>query len=102
MNSGAGQAKQTLYQSPLRGSGTGQAQPLVITLGTSWIKGYEKGRYLQYDALNPLIGNIRSYCESKGIPFIIDDDDKLPARINAERAKEGKQGAKVYEVRKFA
>jgi radical SAM superfamily enzyme YgiQ (UPF0313 family) len=72
-----------------------QSQPLIVALGTSWIKGYEKGRYLQYDALNPLIGNIRSYCESKGIPFVIDDDDKLLTRINAERAKEGKQGAKV-------
>ena len=72
-----------------------QTQPIIVALGTSWIKGYEKGRYLQYDALNPLIGNIRSYCESKGIPFIVDDDDKLLTHINAERAKEGKAGAKV-------
>ena len=72
-----------------------QAQPLIIALGTGWIKGYEKGRYLQYDALNPLIGSLRAYCESKGIPFIVDDDDKLPARINAERDREGKAGAKV-------
>ncbi len=72
-----------------------QAQPLIVALGTSWIKGYEKGRYLQYDALNPLIGSIRTYCESKEIPFIVDYDDKLLARINAERAKEGKTGAKV-------
>lgn len=72
-----------------------QAQPLIVALGTSWIKGYEKGRYLQYDALNPLISSIRTYCESKDIPFIVDDDDKLLARINAERAREGKTGAKV-------
>ena len=72
-----------------------QTQPLVVALGTSWIKGYEKGHYLQYDALNPLIGSLRTYCESKGIPFIVDDDDKLLARINAERAKDGKAGAKV-------
>ncbi len=72
-----------------------QTQPLIVALGTSWIKGYEKGRYLQYDALNPLIGSLRTYCESKGIPFIVDDDDKLLAHINAERAKQGKAGAKV-------
>lgn len=72
-----------------------QTQPLIVALGTSWIKGYEKGRYLQYDALNPLIGSLRTYCESKGIPFIVEEDDKLLARINAERAKEGKAGAKV-------
>jgi signal transduction histidine kinase/ubiquinone/menaquinone biosynthesis C-methylase UbiE len=72
-----------------------QSQPLIVALGTSWIKGYEKGRYLQYDALNPLIGSIRTYCESKGIPFIVDVDDELLARINAERAKEGRAGAKV-------
>lgn len=72
-----------------------QTQPLIVALGTSWIKGYEKDRYLQYDALNPLIGSIRTYCESRGIQFIVDDDDKLLARINAERAKEGRAGAKV-------
>lgn len=72
-----------------------QSQGLIIALGTSWIKGYEKGRYLQYDALNPLIGSLRTYCESKGIPFVVDSDDKLLARINAERAKKGKTGARV-------
>lgn len=72
-----------------------QTQPLIVALGTSWIKGYEKGRYLQYDALNPLLASLRTYCESKGIPFVIDDDDKLLARINAEKAKDGRSGAKV-------
>lgn len=72
-----------------------QSQPLIIALGTSWIKGYEKGRYLQYDALNPLIVSLRTYCESKGIPFIVGADDNLLARINAERAKDGMSGAKV-------
>lgn len=72
-----------------------QTQPLIVALGTSWIKGYEKGRYLQYDALNPLIGSLRTYCESKGIPFIVDTDDKLLAQINTERAKDGRSGAKV-------
>jgi len=72
-----------------------QAQPLIVALGTSWIKGYEKGRYLQYDALNPLLVSLRTYCEQKGIPFILDSDDKLLARINAERAKDGRSGAKV-------
>ena len=70
-------------------------QPFIIALGTSWIKGYEKGKYLQYNALNPLISSIRTYCESKGIPFIVGEDDKLLSLINAERAKEGKTNAKV-------
>lgn len=72
-----------------------EPQPTIVVLGTNWIKGYEKGRYLQYDALNPLIGSIRTYCESKGIPFIDDDDKNLIARINAERAKDGMANAKV-------
>ena len=72
-----------------------QSQPIIIALGTSWIKGYEKGRSLQYNALNPLIASLRTYCEARGIPLIVDDDDKLLAHINTERAKEGKYGAKV-------
>lgn len=72
-----------------------QDRPLVIALGTNWIKGYEKGSYPQYYALNPLIVSLRSYCESRGIPLIVDDDSKLPALINAERAREGYAGARV-------
>ncbi|MFA5500966.1 MAG: hypothetical protein WC404_07810, partial [Candidatus Omnitrophota bacterium] len=72
-----------------------QGHPLVLALGTDWIKGYEKGSYPQYYALNPLIVSLRSYCESKGIPLIVDDDSKLPALINAERAREGYAGARV-------
>jgi signal transduction histidine kinase len=70
-----------------------QTQPLIIALGTSWIKGYEQGRYLQYDALNPLIANMRSYCEEKGIPFIVDDDANLVGRIN--EAQKTNPNAKV-------
>ncbi|MBU0605959.1 MAG: glutamate racemase [Candidatus Omnitrophica bacterium] len=78
-----------------------QSQGLIIALGTSWIKGYERiedgktFRHLQGKDLNGLVTSIRTYCESKGIPFIVDDDDKLLARINAERARAGKAGAKV-------
>jgi predicted Rossmann-fold nucleotide-binding protein len=78
-----------------------QSQPLIVALGTSWIEGYKRSgdgrsfKYLQGKNLNELIASARNYCESKGIPFIVDDDDKLPARINAERAKKGKVGAKV-------
>jgi hypothetical protein len=70
-----------------------------VALGTNWIKGYERDedgrsfRYLQGKELNELIVSIRAYCDSKGIPFIVDNDDKLPARINAEKAKEGKTDA---------
>jgi hypothetical protein len=76
-----------------------QSQPLIIALGTNWIKGYDKKeRDLQYNALNPLISSMRAYCESRGIPFIADEDDKLLSRINEindERIKDGHPGAKV-------
>lgn len=78
-----------------------QSQPLIVALGTSWMESYKRSedgrsfRHLQGKDLNELITSIRSYCESKGIPFIVDDDDKLLARINTERVKEGKTNAKV-------
>lgn len=78
-----------------------EPRPTIVALGTSWIEGYKRNedgrsfRHLQGKDLNELITSIRSYCESKGIPFIVDDDDKLLTRINAERVKDGKAGAKV-------
>ena len=81
-----------------------KTQPLIFALGTSWIRGYERSedgktfRYLQGEDLNKLIIKLKSYCESKGIPFIVDDDDKLLARINAERGKKGMAGAKVIAL----
>ncbi|MCX5678345.1 MAG: hypothetical protein NTY76_04480 [Candidatus Omnitrophica bacterium] len=71
-----------------------QSQPLIIALGTDWMRGYEKGK-TQYNALNPLISSIRNYCESKGIPFIVDEDNNLPGRINTEKTRDGKSNAKV-------
>ncbi len=76
-------------------------RPFIIALGTSWIKGYERNtnersfRYLQGKDLNELITSMRSYCGSKGMPFIVDDDDKLLDNINRERAKKGMANAKV-------
>lgn len=57
-------------------------KPFVIALGTSWIKGYEEGRYLQYDAINPLITTIERYCEDRGIIFVRGDDDQVARKIN--------------------
>lgn len=72
-----------------------QDRPLVLALGTDWIKGYEKGSYPQYPALNPLIVSLRNYCDSKGVPLIVDSDTKLPGLITAERAKDGYANARV-------
>ena len=82
-----------------------QAEPgsgnLIVALGTSWIKGYERnddGRSFKYEQgkdLNELIVKIRGYCSSKGIPFIDDDDDKLLKRINDEKVAKGMPSAKV-------
>ena len=52
-------------------------------------------KYWNKETINELITSTRNWCESKGIPFIVDDDDKLLARIDAERGKEGKAGAKI-------
>jgi hypothetical protein len=71
-----------------------QNQPRIIALGTDWIKGYKNGKS-QHNALNPLISSIRNYCESKGIPFIVDEDNNLPGRISAEKTRDGKSKAKV-------
>lgn len=71
-----------------------EIQPLIIAVGTSWMKGYKEGE-TQHSALNPLIISMRNYCESKGISFIDDEDGNLLDRINAERAKDGNLYAKV-------
>ncbi len=68
-------------------AGLGESRPGIIAVGRSWIKGYEQGKYLQYDALNPLITMITNYCERRGIPFIIADDDDLPGLIAREKAR---------------
>ncbi|GEM_PF-4610017 len=68
-------------------------RPVILALGTGWIKGYEKGRYLQYDALNPLITSIREFCKEKGITFVDRDDAELLDAI--EKAKDGRTNARV-------
>ena len=55
-------------------------KPAFIALGTSWIKGYEKDRFLQYDALNPLITSLRQFCGDH-IEFIDGDDEHIARRI---------------------
>lgn len=72
-----------------------QTQPLIVALGTGWIKGYDKDRGLQYNALNPLIVSLRTYCESKGISFIVGEDNRLLGLINNEKAKDVHANAKV-------
>ena len=89
------QAHATLFTDNIKLIQAKEKQPLILALGTSWMKGYEKGRYLQYDALNPLITSIRKFCESRDIPFITGDDNELLAAINTERQKAGKENAKV-------
>ena len=58
-------------------------KPSFIALGTSWIKGYEKDRFLQYDALNPLITSLRQFCDDPdhNIEFIDGDDEHIARRI---------------------
>jgi hypothetical protein len=70
-----------------------EKRPFVLALGTSWIKGYEKGRYLQYDALNPLITSIRDFCAEHGITFVMGEDASLLSKI--DKASEGKENARI-------
>ncbi|MFH1791742.1 MAG: hypothetical protein ABH885_07175, partial [Candidatus Omnitrophota bacterium] len=68
-------------------------KPVIFALGRSWIKGYEKRRYLQYDALNPLMLSLRKFFEERGITYIEEDDENLAAEI--EKARKGNEGGKV-------
>ena len=63
-----------------------------IALDTSWIKGYEEGAYLQYDALNPLVVDIRNYCKRKGIEFIDGDRDTVIQKVG--RLKQANSNAR--------
>ena len=69
-------------------------RPIIFALGTSWIKGYKEGE-LQYMALNPLITEMREFCDKKGINFIETGDDLLIGVINAEREKFRGQRPKI-------
>jgi len=60
----------------------------IVAVGKSWLKGYERGTD-QYLALNPLITMLKTYCEKRDVPFIIADDDEIPALIAKEKAERG-------------
>lgn len=60
------------------------AQPVILALGTSWIKGYKRGKP-QYNDLNRLITAIRNYCTIHGVIFINEDDEDLLAEIEKRR-----------------
>ncbi len=59
-----------------------------IALGTSWIKGYKKGIFLQYDALNPLIKSVRKFCEDNGIRFVEGDDETIVGAVKDIKEKD--------------
>jgi len=78
-----------------------EKRPLIVSLGTSWIRGYERDgyghyRYPQGVELNELITSIRNYYGSKKrISFIVGEDKNLPDLIGAELGKADMAGAKV-------
>jgi len=61
-------------------------EPVILALGTSWIKGYETGKD-QHRALNPLVIAIRQYCKAHGVAFIDKEDADLLSAINKERGE---------------
>jgi len=69
--------------------------PLIVALGTSWIKGYEKtadgkrGRYPQYADLNKLIKSLRGFCREHGMFFIDREDGELFGAIEEARKDHG-------------
>jgi hypothetical protein len=66
-----------------------------IAISTSWITGYEKDKYLQYEALNPLFSSLRSFCEKHGIEFIEGDDEAVTHRVEAIRQSNPKARGRV-------
>jgi signal transduction histidine kinase len=75
-----------------------QTELVIIALGTSWIKGYEEGRYLQHDAINPLLSNLRNCREFERAQFIIEDDKNLAAAIQVKMGEKGFEGARVIAL----
>ncbi len=70
-----------------------------IALGTDWIKGYSSGRD-QHLALNPLMSDIRSFCESLGISFVAAPDADLIAAIerdNDNRMRAARRSGAEYK-----
>jgi len=62
-------------------------------IDTDWITGYEKGVYLQYDALNPLITSYAKLCKKRKIPFILGDSETVIREVQAlKQANPNAQG----------
>ena len=61
--------------------------PSLIAVGTGWMKSYNDKNSLQYNALNPLLSDIRTFCEKNGIVFISGEEKDLPKLIS-EKFKE--------------
>ena len=70
-----------------------QKDPVILALGTSWIKGYERRNSRQYADINSLIIAIRNYCKERGVTFIDKDDKDLLAEIG--KAREANPNARV-------
>jgi hypothetical protein len=51
-----------------------------IAISTDSMKGYEEETE-QYQALNPLISSLRTYCDKKGIKFACEDSETLRSRV---------------------
>jgi hypothetical protein len=69
-------------------------EPVILALGTSWMKGYKPGEPVYRD-MNRLIAAIDSYCAEKGISFVRGEDSELISKIEEEKATKNFAGAKV-------
>lgn len=69
-------------------------EPLILALGTSWIKGYARDESKHFAAvhgpdINRVITRLRSFCEENGVNFIVGEDYDLPGLIEEERRLSG-------------
>jgi hypothetical protein len=71
-----------------------QKRPVILALGTSWIKGYRRGEPV-YSDMNKLISAIDNFCAEKGIAFVRGEDGELESKIEAEKSGKHLTGAKV-------
>ena len=67
---------------------TRNPKPAFIAVETGWIKGYEEGKYLQYDALNPLVASTRKFCIENNIPFIDGNDEEVRAFVRSIKSED--------------
>jgi SAM-dependent methyltransferase len=66
----------------------------IFILSTSWIKQYGKEN-LEYRDINQLLSAIRGFCRSRGITFVVSEDDKVVSDIKKETSQKGNLNAKV-------